>query len=485
MFFPMGLLAIADLCEKEGFSAKIINYPMEQYFDREWSLEAFLKNIDYKICGIDLHWIFHSYGALEVAKIVKKVNPNAKVVLGGYTATYFHDEILRNYKMIDAIIRGEGEVPFVKYAHQVIHGHTLEEVPNLSYRNSSQHIKVNPITYVASTLDELDFTNISLIHNGRKYIESSREIMAIPFNLGIGRGCPFQCPYCGGGRQSQLILTKRKKVLLRSPEKIIEDLHNLFDNYKAEGIFFGHGTYPGSFKYWKRLFKLIRKEKFDLSADLEIWRLPFPKEMWYEFYRTFRRTYSSISVCPRTLSTRVQEKVAALCDPTFRFPLNQIQDLIKNACLFREELRIWFTIGFPFQKLSDLLRDYIFSIKMNLKYGKSNFSPIMIINDLVAISPASPAYESPERYELKLHLKSFRQLVDIVERTKFSMGGWNTIINFHTNHFSSMAIRLWNIIFLITNIPMFFTCFPKDDENMKSIGKEFRHFSLKMIKPKE
>ncbi|MFX1297242.1 MAG: cobalamin-dependent protein, partial [Promethearchaeota archaeon] len=334
IFFPMGLLAIADLCEREGLSTKIINYPMENFFDRDWSLAKLLKTINFKVCGIDVHWVNHSHGAIEVVKIIKKVNPNAKIVFGGYTATYFHKEILKYYKNVDGIIRGEGEIPFLNYVQNVIRNRSLDSVPNLSYRDSSQYIKINPITYVASTIDNLNFTNISLIHNGEKYVEHSREIMAIPFNLAIGRGCPFQCPFCGGGRQSQLILNKRKKVLLRSPEKIIEDLHNIFDSYKAGGVFFGHGTYPASFKYWKTLFKLIKKEKLDLSADLEIWRLPFPKEMWYLFQKTFRNKRSSISVCPRTISTRVQQKIAAICDPTFHFSSNQINDLIKNACIF-------------------------------------------------------------------------------------------------------------------------------------------------------
>jgi len=118
---------------------------------------------------------------------------------------------------------------------------------------------------------------------------------------------------------------------------------------------------------------MIRREKFDISGDLEIWRLPFPKEMWELFYKTFTRRHSSISISPRTMSTKVHNKIAKICDPTFQFPKNQIQDLIKNANLFRINLRIWLTIGYPFQTRRDVLKDYLFTIKCLLKYGSSNF----------------------------------------------------------------------------------------------------------------
>lgn len=451
----MGLLAIADLLDREGISTKIINYPLEQALDRKFDLENVLKHIDFKICGIDLHWIMHSHGAMEIAKIIKRRNPNAPIVLGGYTATYYRNEILQYFPAIDGIVRGEGEIPFLRYCQSTLRGQSLDSVPNLSYRDPTNHIKNNPLTYLAKTLDDLDFTNISLIQNGKKYIEQSQAIMKMPFNLSIGRGCPFNCPYCGGGRTAQLLLTKREKTLFRTPEKVIEDLHNVIDTYKADAVFFGHGIYPISFRYWETLFTLIRKEKFDLGADLEIWRLPFPKELWYSFSKTFRHKNSSLSICPQTLSTSAQSKVRALCDPTFNFPPHQIQKLVHNANLFQIILRLWFTIGFPFQNFKDLLTDYLFTLKLAIQNGSTRPNYITIMNDLVHISPASPAFENPNRFNINLLFKTFRQNVEMFKRTKFGLGGWNAVTNYRTAHSSALALRIWNNAFNLTEIPMF------------------------------
>ena len=77
--------------------------------------------------------------------------------------------------------------------------------------------------------------------------------MGISYNLPIGRGCPFNCPYCGGGQRAQQNLAGRNEVILRSPEKVVDDISNIVYKYKVPSLFFGHGTYPANLKYWKRL----------------------------------------------------------------------------------------------------------------------------------------------------------------------------------------------------------------------------------------
>jgi len=456
LFIPMGVFAIADLLEREGFGVKIINYPLEQYLNPNWSLIDYIRTIDFKICGIDLHWIHNAYGAIEIARIVKEVKPNAKVVLGGFSASYFHTQILKYYKSIDGIIRGEGESPLLKYVQNINQNQSLDSIPNFSYRNSSNHIKTNPLSYTAKTLDNLNFTNMSLLKNAKKYFECSRKIMGISFNLPIGRGCPFNCPFCGGGQRALQRLAGRNKVLLRSPEKVIEDISHIIDTYKVPSIFFGHGTYPANLKYWKTLFGLIQKEKVDIGGDLEIWRLPFPKEMWRTFYKTFPRRFSSVSISPRTMSAKVHQRIAKICDPTFKFPKNQIKDLIRNANLFRRTLRIWLTVGFPFQTRLDVQKDFNFALKCMYKYGKTKSKPIAIMNEPYHIFPGSPAYESPKSFGIKLDYDSFLQLKDLFKHTKMTF--FYNAINYDTKVFSGATIRNLNkLLFLSTALTMITT----------------------------
>ena len=457
IFMPMGLFSIADYLEKEGFGVKIINYPFETYLNPNWKLEDFLKSINFDVCGIDLHWVHNAHGAIEVAKIVKKVNPNAKVILGGYSASYYHEQILKYYSsIVDGIVRGEGELPLLEYVKKVKKNQPLDAVPNLTYQDSSKHTKINSFGYVAKNLDELNFTNLSCLNNAEKYVEFSRKIMGIPYNLSIGRGCPFNCPFCGGGQRAQQRLAGRNEVSLRSPEKVIEDIHELVNKYKASGFFFGHGTYPANLKYWKRLFELIQKEKLNISGDLEIWRLPFPKEMMKSFSKTFTHIHSSISISPRTMSPKVHRKIAEICDPTFKFPQSQINDLIKNAFLFNTQLRIWLTLGYPFQTRLDIVKDLKLLFKIIFKNEKTkSLKPISVMNESFYIFPGSPAHESPESFGVKLKFSSLLEVIEAFKNTKLSF--FFNVINYNKRHFSGESILRANKLFFLATIPTLIT----------------------------
>ncbi|MFX0020765.1 MAG: cobalamin-dependent protein [Candidatus Hermodarchaeota archaeon] len=462
IFIPMGVFAIADLLEREGFGVQIINHPLEKYLDSNWELLDYLKTIDFDVCGIDLHWIHNASGALEIGKLVKTLRPNSKVVLGGFSASYYHDQILKYYKYIDGVIRGEGEIPFVSFMQNRKSGKSLDSVPNFTYRDTLNRIKVNPLSYTAKNLDDMNFTNVALLKNAKNYLECSKKIMGISYNLPIGRGCPFNCPFCAGGQRAQINLMGRNQVVLRKPEKVVEDISKIFTDYNIPSVFFGHGVYPGNFKYWNTLFELIRKEKLDICADIEIWRLPFPKNMWKSFYNTFDRKYSSISISPRTMSQNVQQKIAEICDPTFRFPKEQINNLIKNASLFQRTLRIWLTIGFPFQSRFDIIQDFNFGLKCGLKYGKSNSKPVTIMNEPYYIFPGSPAHESPEKFKIKLKYTSFPEVVEVFKRSKISH--FYNVINYKTEKFTDTSISMINMLFFLSTINLHLTTGSKKPE---------------------
>ncbi|MDX1799224.1 MAG: hypothetical protein R3255_11295, partial [Candidatus Lokiarchaeia archaeon] len=200
----------------------------------------------------------------------------------------------------------------------------------------------------------------------------------------------------------------------------------------------------------------------DIGADLEIWRLPFPKTMWKSFYNTFDRRYSSISISPRTMSQSVQQKIAKICDPTFRFPKEQISDLIKNATLFQRTLRIWLTIGFPFQTHFDILQDFSFGLKCDLKYGRSNLKPITIMNEPYYIFPGSPAHESPEKFGIKLKYNSFPEVVKVFKTSKISH--FYNVINYKTENFTDTSISMVNMLFFLSTINLHLTSGSKKPE---------------------
>ena len=113
-----------------------------------------------------MHWHFQTYDVLEAAKQLKQSIPDSKIILGGFTATYFADDIIDNFDAVDMVIKGDSEIPLLS----IIENKSLKEIPNLVWRKGNK-IFINPQTYAMSKdiLDSLSFTNFSLIEHFNEY----------------------------------------------------------------------------------------------------------------------------------------------------------------------------------------------------------------------------------------------------------------------------------------------------------------------------
>jgi len=451
MLIPMGLFGLADLLNKEGFSTRMLNIPLEMHLNRDWTLEKFLRGARAKVYAISLHWVLNSYGAIEVAERCKKSDPNGKVVLGGFTASYFDLEIMREFPSVDGIIRGEAEQPLLELVGNLSKNEALNSIPNLTFRKNGEMVRT-PITYTAKSLDHINFTNVELLSHWREYVSLTKKTMGIPFCVMVGRGCPFNCPFCGGGQRAGKIVSGRTTTLLRSPGKVVEDMVRMTRMANVKSIYFGHGAYPQSLAYWKKVFSILRKENVDIGADLEIWRLPVDKAFIGDFSRTFNVDESSLSLV--LYPTRVRQLLAPLTDPLINYREEDAQFLIENATALDIMLRLWLTVGNPFQTMKEVLEDLKFVVKLllNRKMFSNNIS---LYTSPVTISPGSPAFQHPEKFGINLNHKSFLDFYRSFKREKFTLGEVSSIINYRTRFLSERDMRFWNTVFSLLEVPFF------------------------------
>ncbi len=138
----------------------------------------FLARLRPKAVGIDLHWLPHAHGALEIARIVKMIHPNVPVIMGGLSSTYFHRELI-TYPQVDFVLRGDSTEPPL---HQLLialrDGTPVDKVPNLTWKDAAG-IHINPLIFVPNTLDYVDLRPDLMVEMVMRYrdLEST-----LPFN---------------------------------------------------------------------------------------------------------------------------------------------------------------------------------------------------------------------------------------------------------------------------------------------------------------
>lgn len=416
-FMPMGLFALSDLLNREGFSSQIIHLGVEWIEDRSFSIIEWLKDKKVKVIGMPIHWHYQSYDTIEVAKKIKEAYPDIFIVLGGYTASFFAAEILDKFSCIDAVIRGDGEQPVLNLMQAIEHGNkSLGSVSNLTWRTNGKILE-NPLSYVANKedLDQLNFTNLKLLQNYSTYVKSFSFPLAwmknIPaeknikhhsigtslFPLAIGRGCPVNCSFCGGSHMAQGIISGRKKLAFRSPEKVVESMQEAKSyGYQTMSVCFD--PTPKDDRYFIDLFSQIRKKDLGLDWYFECWALPTPRFM-EAFKETFPGKYSILALSAESASERVRK-----LNKGFFYTNKEMFEALDFMRARQIHTDIFFTVGIPFEKAEEALQTKKMMRTISHRY-KDILKRMMVWT--VQMEPAAPQFINPETYEIVSDRKSF------------------------------------------------------------------------------
>ena len=104
---PIGVLGLADLLQRSGISSEVVHLGVEWMEAPPFSLASYLKDKSPRTVALDLHWHHQSFDVIETARQIKAVLPQTYILLGGLSASFFHEEIMKDFPSVDGIIRGE------------------------------------------------------------------------------------------------------------------------------------------------------------------------------------------------------------------------------------------------------------------------------------------------------------------------------------------------------------------------------------------
>lgn len=233
---PVGAVGLCNRLVAAGHQVRGLNVPAERAFDAGFSLDAWLKGAESAdLVMMDLHWAEHALGVLDAVTRVAVAWPGAKIVAGGLTATRFPEELLALSPALHGVVAGDAERPIEALAEAIEAGHAWPPpTPNLVSRERppGPSWRTGQADYDALDTVELGW----LVHPER----TRRLLHSRPPRrpgraewtghwLANGRGCAFECLYCGGSRSAHERLSGRKGLLKRAPEAVGADVGRLQD----------------------------------------------------------------------------------------------------------------------------------------------------------------------------------------------------------------------------------------------------------------
>jgi len=300
MLPAMGVLSLTEMLNRVGFRAQAVHMGVESSQDSAFDIVDHARENGVKLVGLSAHWFFQLPDSLAVARAVKEALPHVTTLLGGFSASWFSREIMREHPYIDTVIRGDAEVPLRELCARLGEGgrSSWSQVPNLSFRGADDQVVENSQDYV---LDEDEFSRVmvtSVEHLKSRdaffqmeYYPSRRFAQRFDFKnrgvicLEVGRGCSYTCALCGGNRHAQWKINRRSRPIFQPVDAVIANIRRGMDH--GYGNFYLCFDAQGGEAYFKELFQRIRREELDICFMFECWGLP-SEPFIDDFRRTFR-----------------------------------------------------------------------------------------------------------------------------------------------------------------------------------------------------
>jgi len=212
--YPLGLGYIATILKNHSFNVKIWDLGMAP---KTSQIIATLKELSPKIVGISaMSSNFHS--AIKVAHLVKSVNQDILVVLGGIHPTFEYEHCLRNFSCMDVIVLYEGEYTMLELTqyYYMEGSRSYDAIKGIAYRDGEE-IKRTPSRPIIANLDGLPFPDRDL---------SIKPLSAKGTTMLSSRGCPYSCHFCS----TSLYWGHRYRY--RSPSNLVDEMEFLHDKYR-------------------------------------------------------------------------------------------------------------------------------------------------------------------------------------------------------------------------------------------------------------
>jgi B12-binding domain/radical SAM domain protein len=426
--YPLGFLTIASYLNERGLKVRIVNLALRMLSSRRFDVPRFLAGLKPRAVGIDLHWMPHCHGALEIARLAKESHPHVPVIFGGLSSTYYHRELIE-YPQVDFVLRGDSTEPMLHRLLTVLREDApdqeveLSRIANLTWKRGGT-TRVNPHTFVPPSLDYADLRPDLMVEMVLRY----RDLQSVlPFNgwwrnpittVFTVKGCSYQCVTCGSSATTCEHLTHRAQPAYRSPASVVANMQAISRLIRGPIMLIGDVLQPGE-AYARELLQRLRQAHLPNDTVFEFFTVP-PAWLLPEVDRCVPRW--SIEFSPESHEQAVRDAQ----EGETGYSNEDMERFLAQALSLRcHRVDIFFMIGLPAQTLASVHGGIDYCERL-MQLGDARLS--CFISPMGPFSdPGSRAFEEPERFGYRLFARTLEE-----HRQLLTQPTWERILNYET-----------------------------------------------------
>lgn len=425
--YPLGFLTMTSYLEARGLEVRIVNLALRMMNDRTLDVPRLLAEFHPKAFGLDLHWLPHAHGALEVAKLLKELHPDIPIIFGGLSSTYFHRELIE-YPQVDYVLRGDSvEPPLYELLTTLAARQSPEKVPNLTWKAEGQ-VYVNPKHFTPESLDYVDIRPDRIGAMALRY----RDLQSVlPFNgwwqnpitaIFTVKGCAHECVTCGSSLSACGRLGTRARPVFRSPANLVKNMLDI-SRFSRGPIFLVGDLLQAGDVYAHEVLRLLRQTNIRNEVVFELFEMPSP-----DYLAAIDRAVDrwSLELSPESHDPAIR----GVQDETVNFNNAEMETLIQQALgLHCNRIDVFFMVGLARQTHAGVMAtiDYCEHLFQSSDARLSCFiSPLGPFLD-----PGSRGFEQPELYGYRLFARTLEE-----HRRLLVQSSWQQMLNYETEWMS-------------------------------------------------
>ncbi len=421
--YPLGFLTMTNYLEARGLQVRVVNLAQRMMNNPRFDVPKFLAKMNPKAVGIDLHWLPHAHGSIEIAKIVKRLYPDVPVIFGGLSSTYYHDELIQ-YPEVDYVLRGDSvEPPLHDLLLCLDSGRRPHDVSNLTWKLNGE-VQTNPFTFIPDSLDYVDLKPDRMMNMVMRH----RDLQSVlPFNrwwqnpitaVFTAKGCAHECATCGSSRQSCALLSKRQAPILRSPQNLVNNIIDISRFSKGPIFLVGDLCQTGD-EYAYEVLALLQHTKIKNEIIFELFEMP-PIEYLKKIDESVENW--SLELSPESHD----EAIRRVQNEKIFFSNGQMEDVIQETLKLRcHRIDVFFMIGLPHQTKESVM-DTIQYCEHLFQHSDKRLS--CFISPMGPfLDPGSQGFEDPDRFGYRMFARTLEE-----HRQLLVQPSWKHILNYET-----------------------------------------------------
>ena len=429
--YPIGFVSIAGYLEQHGLQARIVNIANRMLQDPDFDVEDFIGRLPAVAFGIDLHWLPHAQGSLRLAELVKQQHPQTPVIMGGLSATYFHQQLI-DYPQVDYVVRGDStEAPVLELVKRIKAGASVEDIPNLTWKDGAG-AHYNPLSHVPSQLSDVPLDYGYPIRSVVKYRDLASVLpfkgwLDYPITAALTcRGCSHECITCGGSRYAYRNTCNRGAPAYRDPKLVARDIQSIQRFLKGPVFVIGDIRQAGE-DYADQVLQAMKAKRVRGPIVLELFN-PAPAT----FFQKVKKAIPDFSfeMSPESHDETVRHAFGKGYNN--RDLEETIKAALESGC---RKFDLFFMIGLPRQTSRSVMDTAAYCRTLLKEFkGKGRLQP-MISPLAPFVDPGSRVFEDPDKYGYRLRLHTLEE-----HRQALLSPSWKYMLNYETEWLSRAQI---------------------------------------------